>query len=193
MRRVFNLALISLFFFSVFIIPARAQDRYATCDYCGFCVKGQNPADWATITPPSGWEACRKCLYPAANADPKSGDTLKITDTTNDLATTPAVGKHYTGIGCFSTDLAGGFTNSGAAGSVVNTLFNFLFGLGGALALLYLIYGAFLVITSQAEPEKLAQGRRTIQGAIIGILFIAGAIFLVNLIGSGILKIPGFN
>ena len=173
--------------------PPAGPDRYATCDFCGFCVRSQTPADWATITPPGAWESCRKCLYPSANPDPKSGDTLKITDSDNSLPATPATGRHYTSIGCFSTDLAGGFTNSGAAGSVVQTLFNFLFGISSALAFLYLIYGAFLVATSRADPERLNQGRRTVIGAVVGIIFIASAIFLVNLIGSGVLKIPGFG
>jgi hypothetical protein len=63
----------------------------------------------------------------------------------------------------------------------------------GAIGLAYLIYGSFILLTSQAEPEKINQGKRIVYGAIIGIIITLFSIFLVNLIANGFLKIPGFG
>jgi hypothetical protein len=150
---------------------------------CGYC-PNSNP------TPPQSWESCRKCLYPSASSDASAKDTLKV-DNDSNIPVTPEPGKYYTQVGCITT--GGGFTQVGAGGSVVQILLNVIFGLSGGTAFLYLIYGAFLVMTSQANPERLNHGRRVVQGAIIGVLFVIGAVFIVNFIGAKVLKIPGFN
>lgn len=95
-------------------------------------------------------------------------------------------------IGCLSTDI-NDFTGEGAAANIVNFLLNKLvFPLAGGIALLFLIYGAFLLLTSQSEPEKLNQGKRVVMGSIIGIIFVLFTVFIVNII-AGVLKIPGFS
>jgi len=63
----------------------------------------------------------------------------------------------------------------------------------GGIALLMLMYGGFLILTSQAEPERLNYGRRVVTGAVIGLIFALGSVFIVNIIGSGILRLPGFG
>ncbi len=96
-------------------------------------------------------------------------------------------------IGCLRTNLAGGFTERGAAAGVVQTLLNLIFSAVGGIAFLYLLYGAFLVLTSQADPERLNQGKRVVYGAVIGLIFTITSVFLINFIASGVLKIPGFG
>jgi len=98
----------------------------------------------------------------------------------------------YTMIGCIKTNL-NDFTQEGAASSVVQKLLDFLFSIAGGIAFLYLLYGSYLVMTSKADPTKLQQGKRVILGAIIGVVFAVGAVFIINLLASGILKIPGFG
>ncbi len=95
-------------------------------------------------------------------------------------------------IGCIQTNL-NDFTREGAAGGLVQTILTLIFSAGGGIAFLYLLYGSFLILTSQADPERLNHGKRVIYGALIGIIFTVGAVFIITLIGNNILRIPGFG
>jgi len=156
--------------------------RFAACDLCGYCPP--NPA-------PQSWPSCQKCLYPNISSDPTTRESLAIDSETN-LPPTGAPGKQYTFLGCLGGE-SGGFTNSGAAGGVVQSLLNIVFGIAGGIAFLYLLYGSFIIATSQANPERLNYGRRVVYGAIAGLIFTLGSVFIVKFIASGILKIPGFG
>ena len=96
-------------------------------------------------------------------------------------------------LGCITSGSSVGFTGQTGAPTFVQALLNVLFSLAGGLAFLYLMYGAFIILTSQADPERLNYGRRLIYGAIAGLIITIGSVFAVNLIGSGILHIPGFS
>ena len=180
--------MISLFFLlnllvfspTVFGLTA-APPRNAACDLCGYCPPARLP---------SSWEKCRQCLYPNASRDPASKQTLKVDPATN-TGPTPQQGRQYTVIGCIKTDLAS-FSQEGAAASVVQTLLNIIFSMIGGIAFLYLMFGSFTVLTSQAEPERLNYGKRLIYGAIVGLIFSLLSAFIVNFLAKGILKIPGF-
>lgn len=156
--------------------------RFAACDLCGYC---QGNA------PPSNWSKCAECLYGVTNTNPSSNVTLKIDSSTN-LPPKAIAGKMYTQLGCIGTNL-GGFQQEGSAASVVQILLNVIFSIVGGLGFLSLIYGSFIILTSQADPERLNYGKRVVYGAIIGVVFTLSAVFLVNLLASGILKIPGFS
>jgi len=173
--------LISLFVFIPSVFGQAPAPRYAVCDLCGYC-----PPD----DQPSTWEKCRLCMYPNASSDPTTKETLRIDPSTN-TGPTPYQGRQYTVIGCIQTDLAS-FQQEGAAASVVQILLNIIFSIVGGIAFLYLIYGSFVVLTSQAEPERLNYGKRLVYGAIIGLIFTLSSVFIVNFLASGILKIPGF-
>jgi len=114
-----------------------------------------------------------------------------VVDPASNTGPTPYPGRQYTVIGCIKTDLAS-FSQQGAAAGVVQTLLNIIFGIIGGLAFLYLIYGSFVVLTSQAEPERLNYGKRLIIGAVVGAVFSLLSVFIVNFLASGILRIPGF-
>jgi hypothetical protein len=173
--------------FFVFLLSASilggvlAQARYAACDLCGYCPP--NP-------PPQSWPACQKCLYPNINPDPTAKDSLKVNPDTN-LPAAPVLGRQYTFLGCIKSNE--GFSKDGAAGGVVQTLLNIVFSMSGGIAFLYLIYGAFIITTSQSNPERLNYGRRVVYGAIAGLIFTLGSVFIVKFIASGVLKIPGFG
>ncbi len=199
MKRIF---IIIFFFLSVVVwsTPVFAQSvpgdvrRYATCDVCGYCVNGQEPAAWPS--PPGDWPACVHCLYPVAyptevNPDPKTGESLLVESTSN-VPVTPAAGRHFFLSMCVKTQLDD-FTQTGAASSLVQLLLNIIFATAGGVALLYIIYGSFIVITSQAEPERLAYGKRVIVGAIIGLVFVFCSVLIVNLLAKQILRLPGFG
>ena len=172
-----------LFFSAFFGHQTFAQTtRYAACDLCGYCPPNK---------PPQSWPACQKCLYPNINPDPAAKDSLKVDPDTN-LPTAPTAGRQYTFLGCIKSG-GDGFRNEGAAGGVVQTLLNTIFSVAGGIAFLYLIYGSFIIATSQSNPERLNYGRRVVYGAIAGLIFTLGSVFVVKFIASGILKIPGFG
>lgn len=155
--------------------------RYAACDLCGFCPPN---------TAPQSWPSCQKCLYPNISADPTAMESLVIDPETN-LPPAAAPGRQYTFLGCLGS--GEGFGEEGAAGSVIQSILNIIFSAAGGIAFLYLIYGSFVVATSQASPEKLNYGRRVVYGAIAGLIFTLASVFIVKFIASGILKIPGFG
>lgn len=160
--------------------------RCATCDLCGYCFSEGTPQPT-----PQKWESCRNCLYPDLTGAPAEGnETLRIEPISN-AAPSPYPGHWYTMVGCISTNL--GFTGQGAAGSVVQTLLNIIFGAAGGIALLYILYGSFIILTSQADAERLNHGKRVVYGAIIGVIFSLSAVFLVNFVAGNVLKIPGFT
>jgi len=202
-----------ILFFSLILISIRSHKvnatLYATCDACGFCpiiVNDNNDINLPsancipTITPPGNWKQCVRCLYPtiypsdAPNPpDASLCQSLGIIAGTNQAPTT-IPGRQYTMIGCITSE--GGFDNNTGSGasSFSQALFDLVvFKMVGGIALLYLMYGAFLIITSQSDPEKLNHGKRVVYGSIIGLVFVLTSVLLVNIIGSNILKIPGFT
>ncbi|MBI2019655.1 hypothetical protein HYS95_03245 [Candidatus Daviesbacteria bacterium] len=91
----------------------------------------------------------------------------------------PGIG---TAIGCLHTNPP----------SLVKDLFKFLIGIGGGLAFLMMLLGAFQMITSGGNPDTLKAGRERLTSAVIGLLFIIFSILFLKIIGVDILKIPGF-
>jgi hypothetical protein len=165
------------------LIPTQGA-RFASCDQCGYCPP--NPA-------PGSWAACQKCLYPNLNPNPKSNQTLAVNPTTG-LQVSPVPGHMYTFLGCLSSG-GGSFsqTGGGGAGGVAQALLKVVFSTVGGIAFLYLIYGSFIIISSQNDPEKLNYGKRVVWGAIAGLIFSLMSVFLVNLIAGQVLQVPGFG
>ncbi len=63
----------------------------------------------------------------------------------------------------------------------------------GGLAILFLIYGGYIVLSSQGDHEALDKGKSYIKYAVIGILFaILGYVF-VQVVLVDILHVPGFS
>lgn len=185
MKRVAFFLLFYLFFIG-FVSSTMADTippRQTACDLCGYCPPNPTPANWPD---------CKRCIYPNASADATSGDTLRIVDLETNTPPTPAPGKQYTMLGCLGTNL-GGFQQQGAAAGVVQQLLSVIFSIVGGIAFLTIIYGSFVIITSQANPERLNYGKKIVFGAIVGVIFAISSVFLINLLATGILRIPGFS
>lgn len=60
--------------------------------------------------------------------------------------------------------------------------------LGGLVAVGFVIYGGFMYITSQGEPEKTKNGRQTIINAVIGLVITIIATAAISFIGSEFIK-----
>jgi hypothetical protein len=56
--------------------------------------------------------------------------------------------------------------------------------IAGLVAVGFIIYGGYLYIRSQGEPDKSSQAQNTIQNAIIGLVICIMAIALVSFIGA---------
>ena len=75
----------------------------------------------------------------------------------------------------------------------VNWLLKFSIGIGGGIAFLLILFGAFQIILSAGNPERVKAGKEMITSAIAGLILIIFAVFILRLIGYDILKLPGFN
>lgn len=88
-----------------------------------------------------------------------------------------------TAIGCIHTNPA----------TLVKDILTFVVGIGGGLAFLLMVVGAFQMIASQGNPDQLNAGRERLTNAVIGLLFVIFAVLFLQIIGVDILKIPGFE
>ena len=57
---------------------------------------------------------------------------------------------------------------------------------GGLVAVCFVIYGGFVYMTSQGEPDKTAAAKTTILNAIIGLMIVLVAIGVVSFIGNSL-------
>lgn len=200
MKWIFRTLLVVIMALSVFTslpTPSYAQD-YATCDGCGFCKNTIGDSAQGYVLKgeyiiPGNWEQCRKCLYPATtnSNNPLAKETLVVNADTG-FAPTPQPGAYFTMIGCVNSDL-GSFRQTGAAASVVQVFLNTIFSVAGGIGFLYVIYSSFLMVTARGDVEKLSYAKRQFSAAIIGVVIALGAVFLVNMLASNVLRIPGFS
>lgn len=66
-------------------------------------------------------------------------------------------------------------------------------GLIGSVGLLSIIYGGYLVLSSQGDLGQLQKGKSYIVYAIIGIVLAVSGFAFYQIIANDVLKIPGFN
>lgn len=90
----------------------------------------------------------------------------------------------YTGLGCIQADLSGFITK---------TLLGWGIGLASIFALLCIIYSAFQLQTSRGNAEKIKKAQELLTSCIMGLMLIIFSIFILRVIGVGILQIPGFQ
>lgn len=157
-----------------------SSNRYGECDQCGYCKGGKVPQKW---------DACRACLYPAASTDPIQGDTLLI-DPISGEPVKPAFGQFYSDLGCISSPL--GFMSAQGPAAFVRSIMSIMYTLTGAIALVMLMYGAFLVVTSKGSASSLRYGKQIIMRTIVGVVIVFTVVFMITLFGN-ILRIPGFG
>jgi hypothetical protein len=87
----------------------------------------------------------------------------------------------WTGLGCFYSD---------APTFIQRTLLGFMVGLAGIVALLCIMYSAFILQTSRGNPERIKKAREYLTNCILGLIIIIFSIFILRLIGIEILRIP---
>lgn len=90
----------------------------------------------------------------------------------------------WTGIGCVQGSIDQ---------FIGQTIFGWGIGFAGGFSLLCIIYAAFMMQSSQGNPEKLKKAQEMITSCIMGLMLIIFSAFILKLIGVNILKIPGFQ
>ena len=187
MRKLFVLTLLfSLIFFILPPKPVFSQPSAVECDLCGWCPE-------ADPTPPSNWKDCAKCLYPSLYplTPVPDGKTLQ-TDSTTGEPIKAQKGRFYSFLGCINTDLAS-FQEEGAAVSVVQTISGLIFAFVGVISFMHLLYGGFVLATSQADPEKINYGKSIIKRAIVGLVFSLLSFLIIDILASRVLGLPWFR
>lgn len=116
---------------------------------------------------PQSWDQCRACLYDPTTKQPKTGFS-------------------WTSLGCIKTE-------QGVAGPLVSALLTWITRIAGGIAFLFILYGGYLVLTSQGDVLRLQQGKRTVLGAIGALVILFFAVFLLQFVGVNILGLPSFK
>lgn len=158
---------------------------------------------------PANWGYCFTCLYvnqangltpytPAtdlkAYVDANKKHTLSVYnqakpgDPQKVAPQEPSRGKFYTQFGCM--DIGSEFENPNISIQLIQRLLGVIQGIAGGTALIYLMYGSFLLLTSRGDPERIKDGRRIITTSLVGIVFILFSVLLVQFLASQILRIP---
>ena len=66
-------------------------------------------------------------------------------------------------------------------------------GLIGGIAVLFIIYGGYIILSSQGNPQELNRGKSYIMYAIIGLLLAVFGFVFIQIIAVNVLHIPGFG
>jgi len=85
-------------------------------------------------------------------------------------------------------------------GCIPNDPFKFVatfYGIGlsliGGVAVLFIIYGGYTILTSQGDPSQLNKGKSYIYYAIAGLLLAIFGFVFIEVFAVDILRIPGFQ
>jgi hypothetical protein len=60
-------------------------------------------------------------------------------------------------------------------------------GIGGGIAFILIVYAGFIVTTSAGNPQRMAAGKELLTAAVMGLLMLAFAAFILRFIGRDIL------
>lgn len=99
------------------------------------------------------------------------------------MPTSCPTGQTPTELGCIPND-PGGF---------VTKAYDIGLGLIGGVAILFMIYGGYLIMTSKGNTEQLARGKSYIMYAILGLLLAIFGFVFVQFIAGDLLNLPGFS
>jgi hypothetical protein len=88
----------------------------------------------------------------------------------------------WTALGCIPT------TYQGITSSVIKIGLS----IAGGIALLMILAAALMLSTSQGEQKQYSEARELLTSAVMGLLFIIFSVTILQFVGQGIFKLPGF-
>lgn len=139
------------------------------------CTNGTVPTKWGNALTPE----C-KCVLPGSGGGmPLPPPSISPASAGGKSCGTvdPDHPSFQTAIGCIPTNPS----------EFAQAVLKFVLGIGGGLAFLLMLLGAFQMLTSAGNPETLHAGKERFTDAIIGLLFIIFSILLLQIIGVDIL------
>lgn len=77
--------------------------------------------------------------------------------------------------------------------SAISTIYGIGLGIIGGVAVLLIIYGGYIILTSSGNPSQLNKGKSYIFYAITGLLLAVFGYVFLDFIARGLLHIPGFG
>lgn len=110
---------------------------------------------------------------PVAQAADSAG--AKVCDINTEIATD---------FGCFKVGDPATFTTR---------LYGIGLGFVGGVALIFIIWGGYLILSSQGDVEKLQKGKSYIVSSVIGVILAIAGFAFYQIISVDVLKIPGFK
>ena len=88
-----------------------------------------------------------------------------------------------TDLGCIPNDVPG----------FVAKFYGIGLGLIGGVAVLFIMYGGYIILSSQGNPQSLNKGKSYIIYAILGLLLAIFGFVFIQIIAGNVLGIPGFK
>ncbi len=180
-----------------FPAPRTAPVTEGTCQRSGSCGAGYQPSpqsDPCYSTSISENECLSRsagtCVpVPILQPSP-AGGTYEICQGNQDCLDCITPGAKYINGGSWT---ALGCINTGDPSEFITWVLKSAIGIAGGIATLLIIFSGMLIILSTGDPKRLQTGKEILTSAIVGLLMIIFSIFLLQLIGVQILKIPGFG
>jgi hypothetical protein len=80
--------------------------------------------------------------------------------------------------------VANPFPKVTANGSFITNLLNIIFGIFGAVTLLFIVIGGFRYVISSGDPKNTAKAKNTIIYALIGLVVTLSAVVIVNFVAG---------
>jgi hypothetical protein len=147
------------------VFPATCGDAQHWCGSTQECIDNNYTV---TSTPPP----------------PGGGSVTNTNNASTEISCNNNPNSINTALGCISVD------NGGQ--DFISKIITLSIGLGGAIALLLMLYGFYILTTSAGMPDKVKAGKEIITSAVAGLLFIILSAVVLNLLGVQVLGLPGF-
>lgn len=167
----------------------------------GACVDLNKPASPFSASSGGGC-VCDASGYVTTNNCDANSNFVAICDIKNKSCNCTA-GKNIARTNAFCPNFGPGTTNPQIdtalgcipieTGKFITWLLPFVFGIAGGIAFLLMVYGFILMTFSGGDPKKVQGAKETVTSAIVGLLISVFALFILRLITTDILKIPGIN
>lgn len=142
-----------------------------------YWVRARNSADWSKCAPVNGISfEVTDSIGPGEEPPEDPGEDPASTGVVTPLPGLKAA--------------EGGDVNEVATGFASRFL-SFGIGIGGGIAFLLMIFGAYRLIFAGGNPDAIQQGREIITAAIAGLLVIVFAMFILRFLGLTILGLGG--